>query len=349
MEGTQIPSIFLPVVTTRSGETRYKDLSKAALLPPEKQFLCEEIDGVSNLLAPTRIIHDRKDHHQVKYQREIARRYLLKERCVSKWMKKFRSGEVFHDHGGRPHSLDDAGYEAIKVAVVEGTKSKKPVLQNELYTLVRSQVIATMKRRGLHVENEDAVTVHESVVLQVVHRLGIRFLKPQTLAEALLKTLVDANRQNPDDRVLCKQDVILVTHEHFLEAYQNRKIPPLSPLLPPSLLPLPLLLLPPTEPLFALDSEVSVYKEVPSVGLGTTETKRKYDAYLRDVRREEEAARKKTTEANRLAAMTVEEPTEERDKIKKIAAAKKEQKKTERAELNQWGREMQAKKAELQL
>jgi hypothetical protein len=109
--------------------------------------------------------------------------------------------------------------------------------------------------------------------------------------------------------VLCKQDVIFVTHEHFLEAYQNSKIPPLPPLLPPSLLP-------PPEPLFALDSEVSVFKEVPSVGLGTTETKRKYDAYLRNLCREEEAAHKKNTEANRLAAMTVEERIEERNKKK---------------------------------
>jgi transposase len=106
-------------------------------------------------------------------------------------MKRFRKGDVFHEHGGRPHSLDDA----IKVAVIERTKSKKPVLQNKLYTLVRSQIIATMKRRGLHVENQDAVTVHESVVLQAVHRLGIRFLKPQALTEALLKTLADANCQ----------------------------------------------------------------------------------------------------------------------------------------------------------
>jgi transposase len=186
-----IPIKFAPSRLTRSGLHEYKDLKSVHLTVEEKMFLCREIGGQTDYLGLTTIVIDAKTGQHFKSQGEVARRYNLSQQTISGWMQCFVNGHVIQEHSGRPPSLDSAAMEEIKTVITERNESKKSVLQNQFPALVKQQVIATMKRRGIHVPSEHAITVDESVVQNAKKELGISFRKPQCLTEARLKAIND--------------------------------------------------------------------------------------------------------------------------------------------------------------
>lgn len=183
-----IPTYFLPITETRSGETRFYDLSEYKFTRADKIFICKELSGETNQLRPTHVC---KDGHARKTARGFAARHNVHHSKFSRWFDLYSKGEAFHDSPGRPTALDDVSVENIENRIINGNSTTQSLLYRDLSEVMKEEKKSTLIRRGKRMLPETEVKLSPSYVSKRTKMLGIKARKPQDLTPARLAALRD--------------------------------------------------------------------------------------------------------------------------------------------------------------
>lgn len=188
MVDVAIPTCFLPLTETRSGETRFWDLAEYKFTRADKLFICKELSGESDLLPPTHVC---KDGHARKTARGFAARHHVHHSKFSRWLDLYLKNEALYDSPGRPTALDDISVENIENRIINGNSTTQSLLYHDLSVVMKEEKKNTLIRRGKRMLPETEVNLSPSYVSKCTKILGIKARKPQDLTPARLAALRD--------------------------------------------------------------------------------------------------------------------------------------------------------------
>jgi len=183
-----IPSCYLPIADTRSGETRFWDLKVYRFKKAEKIFMCKELTGESHHLLPTRVCRDGTEKRTA---RGFGIRHNVDHCKFSKWLEKYKAGEPLYDSPGRPTALDEIANENIENRIINGNSTTQSLLYSDLAEVMKAEKRDTLIRAGKRMLPETEVKLSPSYVSKRTKILGIKARKPQDLTPARLAALRD--------------------------------------------------------------------------------------------------------------------------------------------------------------
>jgi hypothetical protein len=186
----EIPGCWAPFeTTTRAGRiVHYLPLAHHRFTRVDKLFICEELDGLHSLLTPTFV-------NEKGVERRTARgycaRYGLSHFTIGQWQNRLKKHWPLMDDPWRPSYLDSEGLAHIETGINEGNSSTVGVFDHELGDVLREEIIATKKRRGVRTYEDMDIAIGRDFERDQKKKMKILPRAAQDLTQARMKALQD--------------------------------------------------------------------------------------------------------------------------------------------------------------
>lgn len=180
--------IFMPLVSTRQGG-KYRDLSEHAFTAAEKNWLCEEIEGIHNTL---------QNENEPITVTTLSNRYNIPRTTVQTWYNRRKSShnKILHDSsGGKYPMLDSIALASMKAKNVADDISKHPWTTNDFNEAVLIGRKETAVRRenagGPVVSARDTKMPVPNILKKIKEDEHIQMRKGQSKTDARNKACAD--------------------------------------------------------------------------------------------------------------------------------------------------------------